>query len=277
MPFSHVNAALEEDFVVVQWDQRGAGKSYSSSIPETSMTIEQFVSDTHELVQLLLQRFGRAKLVLIAHSWGSILGALTVAKYPELFQAYVGICQAVNPPESERMMYRFALETASSQRNGKAATDLRRIGEPPYKSFGEYRLMKGWVKHFNDVGYAELTPAQFARIAFVSPAYSWGDLIRLVFGMRFSFSHLWREAFYRTDLFEQVPKLDVPVHFLLGRHDRTVTASAALAERYFEKLDAPKGKHLIWFENSGHWPQLEEPQRFQTELIRAADEATGHE
>src|SRR2546423_11087796 len=119
MPFSHVNAELEKEFVVVQWDQRGAGKSYSSSIPESSMTIEQFIADTHELVQFLLQRFGRTKLMLVAHSWGSIVGALTVAKYPELFSAYVGISQAVNAPESERAMYRFALETAASQGSEK--------------------------------------------------------------------------------------------------------------------------------------------------------------
>jgi proline iminopeptidase len=268
MPFSHVNAALERDFVIVQWDQRGAGKSFSWSIPDNSMTVEQFIADTHELVQLLLQRFDRTKLILVAHSWGSIVGALTVGRYPELFEAYVGISQAINPPESERMMYRFALETATKRGDAKAATELRRIGDPPYKSFSDYRIMKNWVKHFNDVGYAELTPWQFARTAFASPAYSWSDLVRLVLGMRFSFSHLWQEVFYRTDLVKQSPKLDVPIYFFLGRHDRTVTACAALAERYYETLEAPKGKHLIWFENSGHWPQLEEPEEFRTLLTQ---------
>jgi proline iminopeptidase len=267
MPFSHVNAPLEKEFVVVQWDQRGAGKSYSSSIPENSMTIEQFISDTHELAQLLLKRFGRSKLYLVAHSWGSMVGALTVAKYPELFDAYVGISQAANAPESERIMYRFALETATRQGNEKATTELKRIGLPPYKSFADYRTMKGWVHHFRDAGYSEISPWKFARLALASPAYSWGDLLRLVLGMRFSFSHLWQEAFYRTDLFKQAPKLDVPVYFFLGRHDRTVTASAALAERYFKDLEAPKGKHLIWFERSGHWPPLEEPEKFRAALI----------
>jgi pimeloyl-ACP methyl ester carboxylesterase len=266
MPFCYVNAPLEKAFVVVQWDQRGAGKSYSSSIPESSMTIEQFISDTHELAQFLLQRFGRSKLILVAHSWGSIVGALTVAKYPELFDAYVAISQAVNPPESERMMYRFALDAAERQGNRQAAAELKRIGLPPYESLADYGLMKTWVKHFNDVGYIELTPWKFARLALASPAYSWSDLLRLLLGMRFSFSHLWQEAFYRTDLFKQAPKLDVPVYFFLGRHDRTVTASAALAERYFEGLESAKGKRLIWFENSGHWPQLEESERFTTML-----------
>ena len=262
MPFSQVNAALEKNFVVVQWDQRGAGKSYSPSIPESSMTIEQFVSDTHELVQFLLQRFARPKLFLVAHSWGSIVGALSVAKHPELFEAYVGISQAVKPPESERMMYRSALESAARQGNEKAVTELKQIGLPPYNNVADYRKMKGWVHRFRDAGYSEISPWKFARLALASPAYSWSDLFRLVQGMRFSFSHLWQEVFYRTDLFAQAPRLEVPVYFFLGRHDRTVTASAALAERYFNEIEAPKGKHLVWFENSGHWPQLEEPEKF---------------
>jgi pimeloyl-ACP methyl ester carboxylesterase len=273
MPFSYVNAALEKDFVVVQWDQRGAGKSYSASIPESSMTVEQFISDTRELTQLLLKRFGHSKLILVAHSWGSIVGALTVAKYPELFDAYVGISQAVNPPESERMMYRFALEIATKQGNKKAEAELTQLGLPPYKKFADYRTMKAWVHRFRDLSYSEISPWEFARLALASPAYSWSDLIRLVLGMRFSFSHLWQEAFYRTDLFKQAPKLDVSVYFFLGRHDRTVTASAALAERYFESLEAPKGKHLIWFENSHHWPQLEEPEKFRAALTNELSKA----
>ena len=272
MPFSHVNARLEKEFVVVQWDQRGAGKSYSSSIPKSSMTIEQFISDTHELVQFLLKRFGASKLYLVAHSWGSMIGALTVAKYPELFEAYVAISQAANAPESERIMYRFALEAAEKQGNEKAEAELNRLGLPPYKSFADYRTMKGWVHHFRDAGYSEISPWKFARLALASPTYSWGDLLRLVLGMRFSFSRLWREAFYETDLLKQAPRIDVPVFFFLGRHDHTATASAAMAERYFQALDAPRGKRLVWFENSGHWPQLEESERFQEQVILAADQ-----
>ena len=123
--------------------------------------------------------------------------------------------------------------------------------------------MRDWIYHFRDRNYSPIRPWRFAQLAFASPVYSWSDLARIVLGMRFSFSRLWQEAFYRTDLLKQAPKLDVPVYFFLGRHDRTVTASAALAERYFASLEAPAGKHLIWFEDSGHWPQLEEPEKFR--------------
>src|ERR1051325_2733886 len=84
MPFSYVNSGLEKDFVVVQWDQRGAGKSYSSMIDEKSMNVEQFISDTRELSELLNQRFG-GKIFLVAHSWGTLIGTLTASRHPQLF------------------------------------------------------------------------------------------------------------------------------------------------------------------------------------------------
>lgn len=102
MPFSHLNAELEKEFVVVQWDQRGAGKPYSWSIPDKSMQVDQFVSDAHDLVQLLLQRFRAPKCYLVAHSWGSMFGVLTVARYPELFYAYVGIARSPVCPRRNR-------------------------------------------------------------------------------------------------------------------------------------------------------------------------------
>ena len=82
---------------------------------------------------------------------------------------------------------------------------------------------------------------------------------------------LWREIFYHSNLFEQAPRVEVPVYFLVGRYDWIVTAD--VAQRYFDALDAPRGKQLIWFENSGHWPHLEEPERFREQMIRAANEA----
>ena len=267
MPFSHLNAALEKEFVVVHWDQRGAGKSYSSGIPASSMNIEQFVSDTHELVQLLLKRFGGSKVFLVGHSWGTIIGALTVVKYPELFHAYVGMSQAANPPESEKMMYRFALVTAQKKGNEKAVAQLKRIDLPPYKSFSDYRTMNYWVHSFSEANFADIGPWRFVRLGFASPAYSWIDIVRLWRGDRFSFTRLWREAFYRINLFEQAPRLDVSVYFFEGRHDYTVTVSAEMAEHYFRALDAPKGKELIWFEKSDHWPHLQEPEKYRAKLI----------
>ena len=272
MPFAHVAADLEKDFVVVHWDQRGAGKSYSSSIAEGSMNMKQFVADTLELSDLLRVRFKQPRILVGAHSWGSMIAALAVAQAPERFSAYFAISQAANAPESERMMYRWALDKAAAEGNERAIAELMKPGPPRYGRFADYNKMVDWIAGFSAQAHRPVSRWRFVRLALESPFYSWGDLFRIPLGAKFSFSRLWREAFYETDLLKQAPRLDVPVYFFLGRHDHTATASAAMAQRYFEALDAPHSKQLIWFEQSGHWPQLEEPIRFQSEVIRAYEE-----
>ena len=83
----HYDAELIKHFVVVHWDQRGAGKSYDPALSPEQLSVDQFIADTYDLVQYLRQRFNVPKIYLIGHSWGSELGALTVARYPELFYA----------------------------------------------------------------------------------------------------------------------------------------------------------------------------------------------
>ncbi len=55
------------------------------------------------------------------------------------------------------------------------------------------------------------------------------------------------------------------VYFFLGRHDKVVTTE--VAQQYFDALDAPRGKQIIWFEQSGHWPHFEEPLKYQEQLL----------
>ncbi len=78
---------LESSFLVVNWDQRGAGRSYSRSLRKEDMKIERFVADAKELIEYLLKRFGQNKVFLAGHSWGSIVGAYLVAKRPDLIRA----------------------------------------------------------------------------------------------------------------------------------------------------------------------------------------------
>ncbi len=274
MPFAHLNAELEKHFVVVHWDQRGAGKSYSSAIPDDAMKVEQFVADTRELTQLLLQRFGAQKCYLVAHSWGSLFGALTASKYPELFHAYVGIGQVAGLPETQQVRYQFAVDSAERENNQKALAELRKIGRPPH-DFDQCKIMERWVGHYSAIEHTPVASSKFIRLAFSSPVYSWADLVRIPLGVKFSFARLWKEIFYETDLFREAPRIDVPVFFFEGRYDEVVTTE--VAQRYFHALEAPRGKQIIWFENSGHWPHFEESQKYRDALINSVLRSTDRE
>ena len=274
MPFAHLNAELEKHFVVVHWDQRGAGKSYSSAIPDDAMKVEQFVADTRELTQLLLQRFNAQKCYLVAHSWGSLFGALTASKYPELFHAYVGIGQVAGLPATQQVRYQFAVDSAAKENNQKALAELRNIGRPPH-DFSQCRTMERWVQHYSAIEHTPVASSRFIRLAFSSPVYSWADLIRIPLGVKFSFARLWKEIFYETDLFRQVPRIDVPVFLFEGRYDEVVTTD--VAQKYFDALEAPNGKQIIWFENSGHWPHFEESHKYRDALVNSVLRSTDRE
>src|SRR5689334_8165228 len=73
---------LEDSFLVVNWDQRGSGRSYSRSLRKEYMKIECFVEDAEELIEYLLKRFGQKKVYLVGHSWGTIIGSYLTAKRP---------------------------------------------------------------------------------------------------------------------------------------------------------------------------------------------------
>lgn len=264
MPFAHVNADLAKWFLVVNWDQRGAGKSYSPALRKAHLSVEQLISDTHELILWLLARFGKSRLVLAGHSWGSALGAIVAARYPHLVSAFVGLGQVTNLRVAEQMRFQMAHVLARAQKNHAAADALARLGPPPYRSPRESDLLERWTCRLTGDCRSPILDSRFLRLALLSPVYSWFDLLKIPVGVRFSGRCFWDELFHEIDLPSQVPKLNVPAFFLVGRNDAAVVH--ALTRRYFEALVAPRGKAFITFEHSGHWPHLEEPAHFRTIL-----------
>lgn len=123
------NKNLFEHFIVVNWDQRGAGKSFSADINEKTLTTELLLSDTEELARYLKKRFNKKKIYLAGHSWGTFLGLKTVAAYPEHFYAYIGISQIVTPVEGELISYNYALERARDENNEEAIKTLTEPGK----------------------------------------------------------------------------------------------------------------------------------------------------
>jgi len=260
---------------VVYWDQRGAGKSYDRRIPTASMTVAQFVADLNDLIAFVCSRVGATKVTIFGHSWGSALGVLYAARFPEKVAAYVGSGQYGDWAAAETASYAFALREAKRRNNSKALKELRAIGPPPY-GVSELLKERTWIQRFDD----QLSVRglwNMGRLLLGGPESSIIDLPRLISGFRYSQAALWPEA-SKLNLLRLAPVLEMPVFFLLGRRDHWVPVETSVA--YFEMLVAPS-KTLVWFEESGHEPFVDEAQKFNAtmnELVRpvvvAASNAT---
>jgi pimeloyl-ACP methyl ester carboxylesterase len=253
------NAALEDRFVMAYWDQRGAGKSYDSAIPPATMTIAHFLADMDRVVDHLRKRLGVEKVWLLAHSWGTALGTLYAGKHPQKIAGYIGTGQVASNPEDEEHAYQYVLAEAEKRNDKSALIDLAKIGPPPY-TFDRLAVRDRLLDQYGGYFHVPLNKWSVAwRAIFDTPESDIRDLVRLWRGTALSQTALWPE-FAKLDLTKTVPALDMPVEFILGRHDQRTWSP--LAERYLAALKAPR-KRLVWLEKSGHNGPFEEPAAFR--------------
>jgi len=258
--FRYFNAALEQAFTVVYWDQRGAGKSFDPAIPRSSMTVERFIADLDELVDAVCRRLGATKVTLFGHSWGSALGVLYTARFPHKVAAYVGCGQLGDCKAGDALSYEYALATAQRQGHRKALKALRRMGPPPHRT-DDLMSERTWVQRLD----GQLGPRalwKMGRMILGTPEASLFELPQAFRAFRFTLDAMWAEV-SALNLLELAPSLQVPVFFLLGRNDHWVPAAASMA--YVDALTAPS-KRVVWFEHSGHEPFMDEPEAFNAAM-----------
>lgn len=258
---------LEKFFTVVNWDQRGAGKSYAASADSGRMNIEQFIRDTRELTLYMMKKFNQERIVLAGHSWGSAIGALTVAKYPELYSCYIGIGQVANMAEGELASYQWTLDQARKRKARRAVRVLEKMGPPPYQGNWRAKMIseRSYVGRFGGEVHGSRIGATGLVLGGVlfSREYNLTDRINVFRGLLASINRLWPQLL-KVDLFKTVPEMKIPVFLMEGRHDHEVPSE--IAARYFAVLKAP-AKELIWFENAAHMVNSEERDLFNKILV----------
>jgi len=259
--FRHFNAPLERSFIVVHWDQRGTGKSFDRRIPRSSMTLDQFVADLDELVDMVRRRFGKAKVAILGHSWGSALGAIYAARHPEKVSVYVGAAQIGDSSSAESLSYSFGLAEAERRHDEKALKKLRAIGPPPYPAKSVFVERTAVTRLDGQMRMGILW--RTGRALFGRPESSILDLPNLVRGFGFTLDAMWAEV-SKLNLLTLVPALTMPVIILVGRRDHWVPPETSVA--YFETLTAPS-KKLVWFDHSGHEAFVDEPEKFNATMV----------
>ncbi|MGH4119169.1 alpha/beta fold hydrolase [Clostridium sp.] len=250
---------LEDDYVVVNWDQPGSGKSMDA-IPLKSITPQRYISDGHELTKYLCKRFNQEKIYILGESWGSALGILLVQNSPELFSAFVGTAPMVEFVETDLHMYDLVLKLANERGDTEQINKMENQGLPPYYGKGmvwKFSTLSQYLSKYMAKN-PEIENAGYNTLGEIGgPEYGLYDKVSWALGLVTTFNQVYPQL-YDIDLSKQAIKLDVPIYFMMGRYD--INASPEMAQEYFNAIEAPH-KEFIWFEHSGHEIWRNEPDK----------------
>jgi pimeloyl-ACP methyl ester carboxylesterase len=270
MPFVSLfqTAELEANFVVVHWDQRGTGKSYSEDLSPEDMRVAKLVEDTRDLTRHLCARFGKDRIFMLGHSWGSALGFMTISEYPELYHAYVAAGEAADWNKRQKMSFNWTLDQARRENHQQAMKALESLQPFSSDSQPHIAIKNEWLAVFGGEYHARAMYETYENHIGQGTEYTDDDLRKLEAGSQWSEETLEAEAIRSGySLFQSLPETSTPVYFFAGRHDHQTPSS--LAKDYYDVLVAPT-KEFIWFEESAHYTIFAESDKATRELIRIA-------
>ncbi|MBI1822122.1 MAG: alpha/beta hydrolase [Nitrospirae bacterium] len=262
--FQYFNRDLERHFVVIYWDQRGTGRSFSPQSDPARLTIAQHIKDLDAIVDHLRQSLGRGKIVLMGHSWGATLGVLYTREHPEKVEALFAISPLVNGLAGQQKEYDFVSTEAKRRSDYRAQSRLLEIGQPPYGTVEQLLEVEDLSNKFGGVFHIQPNRTLLLLRGFFGGLVKPWELPRFFHANKVSLTVMNKELL-DLDLSRSAPRIEVPVYFLLGRYD--CHADATLAAEYFETLKGPY-KKLIWFENSAHNIPFEEPNQFNDIVVQ---------
>jgi pimeloyl-ACP methyl ester carboxylesterase len=254
-------APWEKYFTVVQWDQRGAGRTLRKTGPEvaSTMKVDRMTKDGIELTEYLRKYLHKDKIFVVAHSFGTILGLGMVRAKPELFYAYVGTGQVADELKNYSVAYDALLQKAQAIGNQEAIDELKRVGPPPYANGEGYGAQRKWSNRFEGsyeflygtIGLASVAPGvtlqdinddfdgQILADVLVSQTRSMGPA---ELGLEFS----------------------LPMFVFEG--DEDFTTPTALARQYVASMKAPRKEFVLF--PGGHFAMFTHSDEFLRELVK---------
>ena len=257
---------VEEFFTVVQWDQRGTGRTVRANGVEASvrtLSRERMAQDLIELIDLVRERFGQRQVALIGHSWGNVIALDAALARPDAISAYVALSPALSMQENERVGYERLLAIARERGDTDALAELEALAPYPGDLTPErLAAQRAWVQRYGGLAAYRDNAEFFLKAARLSPDYDLEDRQAIDAGGEASITTL-LPTLMQVD-FRSVTQTPFPVVLFVGRHD--LTTPPEVSEAWFEALTAPS-KTIVWFENSGHLAPHEEPGHFLLALI----------
>jgi pimeloyl-ACP methyl ester carboxylesterase len=259
---------LEEYFTVANYDQRGAGKTLALNPQEAvadTLHVQRYVDDAIALAEHLRTRYHKRKLVLMGHSWGTVVAMHAALQRPDLFYAYVGIGQVINVRTNEQVSFDYGLRTARARGNTDAVHEMESIAPYPGDTpITRERIViaRKWPQFYGGLTAYRDESKYFFQGPRLSPDYDDAARCAINAGSVLTLGRLLDE-FLRVD-FTGVKEFPIPVVMFMGRHDYTTPSEPTAA--WLAKVRAPY-KQGVWFERSAHMIPWEEPGRTLVSLL----------
>lgn len=274
MPLLHLyQYAWENDFTVVNWDQRNVGKTYFANNPAAvlqTMSAERVLEDVHEVTVYLKKRFNKKKIILAGHSWGTVLGTMAVQTYPEDYSAYIGISQVVKMADNERVGYEKTLEVAKAAGKQNDIKALEAVAPYPPSEYGS--------NYMADLMTVRTYQSKYG----LSVNMDLGDVIRILATPYYSFNELKNSFLFNqlnvfhaqggvvqflmeeADIRNYGTDYQVPVYYIMGAND--YNSPYSLAKSFFDEITAPD-KKIFSIPDADHMPFLSSKVEFNRILL----------
>jgi pimeloyl-ACP methyl ester carboxylesterase len=254
-PFAeNLYGSWEKDFTLVQWDQRGSGKTFAQN-PDTatrSLTMELMAKDGVEVAAYATHRLGKRQVILFGGSWGSALAVNMLKLKPELFSAYQGTSQLVEYRANQSATYTRALELTRAAGDKQAVASLEALGAPPWENPRAFGIVRRITRRYE----AKTTqPAPDAWWNFPSQYDTAAYKAAYTDGEDYSYMQLVGTKgdgmLSRIDLPALGTTFPMPIFIIQGKEDLLTMPSVTKA--YFDSIKAPTKKYIL-LDKVGHDP-----------------------
>ena len=270
IPFLHdFQYPWEAHFTIVHWDQRNAGKTFFQNDPEAvleTLCFERALEDAQEVTLYIKKRLNQHKIIILGYSWGSVLGSALVKQFPENFLIYIGLGQAINLIENERIGFNKLLELVMAKGDDEEIKSVKSLAPYPPPKDTAYEIfvaqlfkIRGW-----QIKYGIATGSELKHILLSSPYYTEKD--KEYYGVNISkYQRPIFEYLLEFDIHTIGTTYDIPMVYIMGERD--YQTPHILAKEFFEKISAPyKAFYLI--PNAGHGAMHDNKEEFNRVLLQ---------
>jgi pimeloyl-ACP methyl ester carboxylesterase len=243
-----ITGSLEQDFLVMHWDQRGAGKTLKQNDLKQTPTLALMQSDAEELLTYILKTFQRQQIILVANSWGTSLAFHLSETYPNKISTLVAISPIINLLSSQKSLNKTLIKHFRKIKKQKAIEQLKTINIP-YHNAKDMAIQFKWLSEFQGQPISDNAFSQY--LEFFEQWYTKWSLL---------YSQL-----YEMNQLKNKPL--IPCRTIIFYGDKDYTANYKLSKKFFKRIKT-KEKEMYRFKDVGHQIPMEASNSMQELLLK---------